>query len=388
MQATFQTRAEVHALDVAESFLCHFSTNPLVQKLLWYSGTFNSLRAIDGTPRVRPRKCSNVWHPNWHWTESHDKGASRQGALNDVTGVAAMECSRKRRESRRSREHLLTEPRNALPREAFPDEFVELLQKGMLRRCTGILLLGSFPESAERDLMLSEALTVTVANGPAGIVLPSYRLHGTDFHTHTQSAGGSPFTCSKRLAHLPLFSSVESAYSNGCRRIVVLDDCEPHYAVPHELLEEYADDVCFILCVDDVNCGDAFEWATAATWQDLERLIGALCWTNFRGTRHAVSLYDAFVPDVRSMSVTRYERPADAVRTGRQLRWERQALRLLVSNQVTWLQLRHHLYASALIDPDVDWSRTKEGLRDWLLDQVISLRRSTTPAPSAGERLH
>ncbi|MFL6601902.1 MAG: hypothetical protein ACJ8R9_11305 [Steroidobacteraceae bacterium] len=261
----------------------------------------------------------------------------------------------------------------------------------MLRRCTGILLLGSFPESAERDLMLAEALIVTEANGPAGVVLPSDRLNGTDFPT--QSADGSTFTCAKRLAHLPMFSSVESAYSNGCRRIVLLDDCEPYFPVPHELLAEYADEACFILCVDDVNCGDAFEWATAATWPDLEGLIAALCWSHLHGTRHAVSLYDAFVPDVRSMSVTRYEQPAEVVRTGRQLRWERQALRLLVSKQVTWLQLRHHLYAAGLIDPDVDfeapdWSRTQEGLRNWLLDQLISRRRSITPAPSAGERLH
>jgi len=42
--------------------------------------------AIDDTLRVRPREFCNVWHQNWHWTESHDKGASRQGALNDVTG--------------------------------------------------------------------------------------------------------------------------------------------------------------------------------------------------------------------------------------------------------------------------------------------------------------
>jgi len=95
-----------------------------------------------------------------------------------------------------------------------------------------------------QHLLIDHAARVQL-NGhrPAVLWLPSYQLHGTDFHTHfTQSVGGSPFTCSKRLAHLPMFSSVESAYSNGCRRIVVLDDCEPHYAVPRELLEEYADD--------------------------------------------------------------------------------------------------------------------------------------------------
>jgi hypothetical protein len=115
----------------------------------------------------------------------------------------------------------------------------------------------------------------------------------------------------------------------------------------------------------------------------------ALCWSAFRGTRHGVSLYDAFVPGVRSLSATQYERPADAVRDGRQLRWERQALRLLDSDQVTWRQLRHDLYASAPIDSDLDyeaadWSQTKEGLRDWLIAHLISLRRSTSPAPPAG----
>jgi hypothetical protein len=78
-------------------------------------------------------------------------------------------------------------------------------------------------------------------------------------------------------------------------------------------------------------------------------------------------------PGDRSLHANQYERAADAVRDGRQLRWERQALRLLDSNQVTWRQLRHHLYTSGLIDPELDlaaadWSRSKEGLREWLLD--------------------
>jgi hypothetical protein len=190
-----------------------------------------------------------------------------------------------------------------------------------------------------------------------------------------------------------MFASVESAYANGCRRIAVEYECEPHRPLPIELLEEYTDDVLFILCVDDVSCGDAFEWATASTWQDLQRLIGALCWSTLRGIRHPVSLYDAFVPGVRAASATQYERPVDAVRDGRQLRWERQALRLLDSDQVTWRQLRHHLYATGLIDPDLDyeaadWSRTKVGLRDWLITHRVSLRRSTSPTPPAGGRVH
>lgn len=68
------------------------------------------------------------------------------------------------------------------------------------------------------------------------------------------------------------------------------------------------------------------------------------------------------------------------------MRWERQAIRLLDSGQATWRQLRHHLYCSGLIDSDLDyeatdWSRTREGLRDWLVTHRVSLRTSrATPS--------
>jgi hypothetical protein len=232
--------------------------------------------------------------------------------------------------------------------------------------------------------MLAETLAVTKAMGPAGMVIPAHRFCGTDLFTLS--------TWPRRFPDFPVFPSVESAYASGCRRIALEYHCDPYRPLPIELLVEYADAVCFIFSVDDVSCGEAFEWATASTWQDLHRLVGALCWSGFQGTRHAVALYDAFVPDGRSLDADQYERPADVVREGRQLRWERQALRILDSNQVTWRQLRHHLYISGLIDPDLDFdaadcSRTQEGLRDWLLDQLISLRRPTSPS-TAGGRPH
>jgi hypothetical protein len=145
----------------------------------------------------------------------------------------------------------------------------------------------------------------------------------------------------------------------GCRRIAVEYDkhnCEPYRRpLPFELLVEYADNVCLILSVDDVSCEGAFEWTTTSTWEDLDHLIGVLCWSGFLGTRHAVALYDAIVPADRSQRAHQYDRPVDAVRDGRQLRWERQALRLLDSNQVTWRQLRNHLYIAGIIDPDSDF---------------------------------
>lgn len=81
------------------------------------------------------------------------------------------------------------------------------------------------------------------------------------------------------------------------------------------------------------------------------------------------------------MNAAQFERPAEAVRNGRQLRWERRNLGLLDSTQVTWRQLRHHLYSSGIIYPC--WTSryrlgglTKEGLRDWLRFHLISLWRS------------
>lgn len=305
-----------------------------------------------------------------------------------------MEWCRKRRDSRRSRVDLLTAPPNRLPKEAFPDEFAELLQRGMTRRRTGLLLLGTLPESAERELMLTEALEATTDVGPAGLVSNSYRSIGADLYADSGfSADGSSYIHLRRFQNLRIFRSVESAYTGGCRRIAVEYKCEPYGLLPSQLYEQYVDDVCFILFVDVASCTDAFERATTSTWQDLDRLIGALCWSGFLGTRHAVALYDAFVPGGRPLPANQYERAADAVREGRQLRWERQALRLLDSNQVTWRQLRKHLYTSGLIDPELDfeaadWSGSKEGLREWLLDQLVQVQRKSSPTISARERLH
>jgi hypothetical protein len=213
-----------------------------------------------------------------------------------------MECSRKRKASKRSRESLLAaKPPTPLPRQAFPDEFAELLHKGLLRRQTGVLLLGS----AERELMLAETLSVIKTTGPSWQVIPGYRFWGTELFTQSlDTVAGSSLPCLRGSLICPSFRP----------------------------------------------------------------LFGALCWSGFQGTRHAVALYDAFVPGERSLNTAEYERPAVAVRDWRQMRWERRALRLLDSNRVTWRQLRHHLFISGLIDPDLDfeaadWAQTKDGLR-------------------------
>jgi hypothetical protein len=237
-----------------------------------------------------------------------------------------MEWCRKRRDSKRSRVDLLAAPPKRLPKEAFPDEFADLLRKGMTRRCTGWLLLGTLPASAERELMLTEALEATTDAGPAGMVSDSYRSLGAELYAQSvQTSDGSSFTRLRRFQDIRLFPSVERAYAGGCRRIAVEYKCEPYGLLPSQLFEQYADDACSILCVDVMGCSGAFERTTTSTWQDLHRLIGALCWSGFLGTRHAVALYDAFVPGDRSLPVNQYERAADTVRDGRQLSWERQA---------------------------------------------------------------
>ena len=312
-----------------------------------------------------------------------------------------MEGSRKRRDSRSTRENPLgAKPPNPLSRDAFPDEFTDLLHLAILRRRTGLLLLGSPPVSSERELMLTEALAVTADIGLAGFVLDTHLSAGVDIYAHGLQTGvGSLFACSKQFQDLPRFPSVQKAYAGGCRRIALEYDkhnCEPYCPLPFEQLVEYANDVCLILTVDHVSCESAFEWTTASasTWQDLDHLIGVLCWSVFPGTRHAVALYDAIVPADPSLRPHQFDIPADAVRDGRQLRWERQALRLLDSNQITWRQLWNHLYTAGIIDPDLEFgaagnTRTKEGLRDWLVNQLIHLRTPIAPAPAApGGRIH
>jgi hypothetical protein len=265
-------------------------------------------------------------------------------------------------------------------------ELASLLAKGIERRRYGFLILGGDPGGSERSDLFAAALAATERAGPVALILPSYNQRPAGEWIQMIAADdGAGITRSKSFPQVPMFSSIESAYASGYRRIAVESECWPFPPVRYEAVHRYADEVCFLLCVDHVDAEDAFAWAVnpRGDWTRLDQVIAVLCCGKM-ATKPVVSLCDAFVPGDNPVDPSGYEEPWDALRDHRQLRWEYQALRLLESGQVSGRQVRKYLHLRKLLDPENDLEaeeqiRTEEGLHTWLAEEGAPRRK-----PSAG----
>lgn len=115
--------------------------------------------------------------------------------------------------------------------DALPAQAVPLLRKALKQRPTGLLLLGSSAITEHRAAdLVNAALTLTDFAGPAARV-----------RSHRGSTPSKEWDVPEPMKQLPFLPSVESAYSLGFRRMVMV----PNY-VDEDLLDAYADDVLFI----------------------------------------------------------------------------------------------------------------------------------------------
>ena len=274
----------------------------------------------------------------------------------------------------------------------IPKELITLLAQGIARRDTGLLLLGGRPGSFERQLLLARALAATEAIGSAAIVLPAYRSHSVDQYLRFDESVGTESVSSRCFPNVPLFPSVEAACAAGHHRIVMEYECEPYRPLSYELVGEHAHDVCFLLCVDEMEAKGAFDWITTSDWDTFKTLIGIMSWIKLEGPGGPVALCDAFVPNTRPLYRTLSGGASEAVYAHRQLQWEVQAIQLLDSRRLLPEQFRHHLCAWGLLDAhDLDLmtqTARPEGLRIWLYEKLLGWLKPSTSSPAQTARYH
>jgi hypothetical protein len=272
---------------------------------------------------------------------------------------------------------------------AIPNALRELLGKALVRRNTGLMLLGGRPEARERTLLLAEALVATQAVGAPALVLPWHRLESPVAHLEEDEVNTQ--ARSRRLPNLPVFHTFEGAYAAGHRRIVVEHDSHPYPPVPVGFIRDHAHELCVIACLDDLDATDAFTRAMndGAThrpplsradrpmrWHDLQNLIGVLTWVRAEAEQGPLSICDAFVPGDTALNGSRYETPSAAVHSGRQLRWETQLIELLDEGAVAPNRLQSCLSAWGLLESeDIEafgQPVRPEALRVWIWEKLLA----------------
>jgi hypothetical protein len=234
-------------------------------------------------------------------------------------------------------------------------ELKMLLRRRVIRRSTGLVLVGGREVHAERRQLLSIALAATRVAGPAVRVPASYRVERTD---------------------LPVMLSLQAAYGAGYRRIVLEDVGETYYS--NELLQQYAENACLIVVTSDVNAKSVFTRTTASNWAALDGLLGALTSVRLEGASEWMTLCDAFVQEGRPVNRNRYESALDAMQACRQLQWENQALAHLNAGRVTAARLREQILAWGMLSSEESdvirhvERREAPRLRIWLYETLLA----------------
>lgn len=115
--------------------------------------------------------------------------------------------------------------------EAIPVNVISVFRKAVEGRKSGLILVGSENNVDNPGLeLVSETLSLTSAAGPAARIMPRHR-----------STPAKDWMVPDAIAQLPFLPSVEAAYDQGYRRMVI----NPGYT-DGSLLTEFGDEVLFI----------------------------------------------------------------------------------------------------------------------------------------------
>lgn len=216
---------------------------------------------------------------------------------------------------------------------AIPAEILPHLDRALAGRCAGILVAGSsvIEEHWAIDLVTS-LLAVTKDLGMACRIMPRDR-----------STPAKDFMVPDPVKALPFLPSVETAYNQGYRRMIVA----PVYT-DIELLDAYADDVLFICGSHGPDVGEALRSMTGTGFLGkgqtlMKHLIAvfAVAYLELKGKRSAQAC-DMYVPRPETLPPgdDAYGKVMRAIRAARVLRWEEQVIPLLDSKAVSLATLK------------------------------------------------
>lgn len=222
---------------------------------------------------------------------------------------------------------------NTATTDAIPAAVLPHLERALAGRSAGILVAGSsvIEEHWAIDLVTS-LLAVTKDMGMACRIMPRDR-----------STPAKDFMVPEPVKALPFLPSVETAYNQGYRRMIVA----PVYT-DIELLDAYADDVLFICGSHGPDVAEALRSMTGTGFLGrgqklMKHLIAvfSVAYLELKGKKSA-QVSDMYVPSPENLPPgdDAYGEVMAAIRAARVLRWEDQVIPLLDSKAVSLAALK------------------------------------------------
>lgn len=235
----------------------------------------------------------------------------------------------------------LSQARSEARPNGFPSAALPALTAALKANTTGLVLFGSevIEEHPAIDLVAA-SLSLTEHVGPAARIMPRHR-----------STPSKDWDVPDAIARLPLLPSIESAYEQGYRRMVIAS----HYT-KGDVLNRFAEKVLFI--------GGTYSGDIARIFIDIRRATGMLEASELLSKvvsilgvaqvpgRHATEIVsDLYVRKDRPPLKVNKHADIDAFfQANRTLRWEDEISRLLKAEEVTTDAVKEALSRSRSVD--------------------------------------
>ena len=208
------------------------------------------------------------------------------------------------------------------------------LQQAVAKRLYGIIVLGITSSDKPRKALLEAVLPLTEHAGPAVRIQPTFR----------SGYGKDDTPLSPHFEGLPIFPSIESAYADGFRRMVI----ESAHHGASKAMAEHAHDTCFLLTSYSTEVAGA--WLDAMPqrqdWPNgLESLTAVLCVAYIEAKKEAFIVCDAFIAGApRSPEGKQFGELIAHLEAHRVVRWQDQLDAFLDSGKVTSVEAKKALH--------------------------------------------
>ena len=232
--------------------------------------------------------------------------------------------------------------------DAIPATVLPHLERVLRERHAGILVAGTsvIDDHWWAVDLVTSLLAVTQDLGMACRIMPRKR-----------STPAKDFMVPEPVLALPFLPSVESAYNQGYRRMIVA----PVYT-DIEVLDAYADDVLFICGTHGPDMAEALRNLTGSGFLGkgqalLKHLIAVFGVTHLEAKgKKTVQVSDMYVPgnDNLPPGQDAYGAVMDAIRAKRVLRWEEQVASLLDAKMVTTAAVKKSFRRSEELEAFLD----------------------------------
>jgi hypothetical protein len=235
--------------------------------------------------------------------------------------------------------------------EAVPATLLPALRQALAGRKTGLVVLGATVRSEHPAIdLVAATIALTEHAGPAARIKP--RNRGTP---------AKDMMVPDAVKALPFLPSIESAYAQGYRRLIV----ESGYTGT-ELLHDYGDEVLFIVGVHGLDVGDVFLNACRSGGFDrlrelLAQVVAVVGVGQIEGKGGVVQVSDLYLPSECDPAGDRdFERVLDHMLRNRVLRWEDELDELLAARRISVASIKKSFPRECAVN---DFLATRAGRR-------------------------